>query len=212
MWIHCKSVTFQPHSNECGPQTLFALAVMALHHNPSEDILIPFMSPNLAQILRTWVGASLLLGKVNIPDWTTPEPTLVSLRGTSVPGYLFPWTGMIPEDAELPPKTLHLPKSKQTKIRNKRKPVNKSLEAKFTLLLPGTTMRTLPTSNSNKSSPYNEREKHKVPLQSKKATLTRNGVQLTMYDALQLPSPQSSLEFDHVWGHYPDTMYSRIQH
>jgi hypothetical protein len=206
MWIHCKSVTFQPHSNECGPRTLFALAVMALHPNPSEDILIPFMSPNLAQILRTWVGASLLLGKVNIPDWTTPEPTLVSLRGTSVPGYLFPWTGMIPEDAELPPKTLHLPKSKQTKIRNKRKPVNKSLEAKFTLLPPGTTMRTLPTSNSNKSSPYNEREKHKVPLQSKKATLTRNGVQLTMYDALQLPSPQSSLEFDHVWGHYPEVI------
>jgi hypothetical protein len=89
---------------------------MALHHNPSEDILIPFMSPNLAQILRTWVGASLLLGKVNIPDWTMPEPTLVSLRRTSVPGYLFPWTGMIPEDTELPPKILHLPKSKQPKI------------------------------------------------------------------------------------------------
>jgi hypothetical protein len=43
-------------------------------------------------------------------------------------------------------------------------------------------------------------------LQSKKATLTRNGVQLTMYDALQLPSPQSSLEFDHVWGHYPEVI------
>jgi hypothetical protein len=27
-----------------------------------------------------------------------------------------------------------------------------------------------------------------------------------MYDALQLPSPQSSLEFDQVWGHYPEVI------
>jgi len=33
---------------------------MALHPEPSPDILVPFMSPNIAQILRTWIGAALL--------------------------------------------------------------------------------------------------------------------------------------------------------
>jgi len=53
IWLHCKSVTYQPHSNECGPRTLFALAAMALHPTPTEDLLLSFMHPNLAQILRT---------------------------------------------------------------------------------------------------------------------------------------------------------------
>jgi hypothetical protein len=33
-WIHCESTTYFPHSNECGPQTLIALTLMATHPNP----------------------------------------------------------------------------------------------------------------------------------------------------------------------------------
>jgi hypothetical protein len=90
IWIHCNSVTFRPHSNECGPRTLFALAAMALHPEPSPDILVPFMSPNIAQILRTWIGAALLTGQVSMPSWNTPQPRNIP-SSTSVPTYLFPW-------------------------------------------------------------------------------------------------------------------------
>jgi hypothetical protein len=93
IWLHCKSVTFRPHSNECGPRTLFALTTMALHPNPSPNILLPYMSPNLAQILRTWIGSVLLSGSATLPPWVTPSITAAatSLQQQSRPFYLFPW-------------------------------------------------------------------------------------------------------------------------
>jgi len=67
IWLHCKSATYQPHSNECGPRTLFALAAMALHPTPSEDLLLLLIHPNLAQILWTWVALALVMGQINLP-------------------------------------------------------------------------------------------------------------------------------------------------
>jgi hypothetical protein len=61
-WIVCKNYTYHPHSNECGPRMLIAMAVLMTHPSPHEGILLPYMHPNLAQIARTFVAASLLTG------------------------------------------------------------------------------------------------------------------------------------------------------
>jgi hypothetical protein len=50
IWINCKSVTHRPHSNECGPRVLLALTIMSLHPNPLENMLLPYMHNNIAQI------------------------------------------------------------------------------------------------------------------------------------------------------------------
>jgi hypothetical protein len=59
-WIKCNNVTYRPHSNECGPRSLLAATILALHPAPSQDILMPLMHKNLAQIARTWIGIQLL--------------------------------------------------------------------------------------------------------------------------------------------------------
>jgi hypothetical protein len=59
-WIQCKNLTYWPHSNECGPRTLLAATILALHPNPSQHILMPIMHQNLAQITRTWIGGQIL--------------------------------------------------------------------------------------------------------------------------------------------------------
>lgn len=59
-WIHCKSITYIPHSNECGPRMLLALAIMSLHPHLHADILLPFMHPNLSEIGRAWVANTIL--------------------------------------------------------------------------------------------------------------------------------------------------------
>lgn len=59
-WIKCFNYTYRPHSNECGPRTLLAGTMMALHPEPSSNILLPLMHQNLAQISRTWIGFQLI--------------------------------------------------------------------------------------------------------------------------------------------------------
>ncbi len=59
-WIRCHSYTYRPHSNECGPRSLLAATVLALHRNPSPHILLPLMHHNLAQILRTWLAVQIV--------------------------------------------------------------------------------------------------------------------------------------------------------
>jgi hypothetical protein len=70
-WINLKSYTYIPHSNECGPRCLLALAIMASHPNISNDIFLPYMHENHAQITRWWVAASILWKKNEIPTLLT---------------------------------------------------------------------------------------------------------------------------------------------
>jgi hypothetical protein len=177
LWIHCKSVTFSPHSNECGPRTLFALAAMALHPEPSPDILLPFMHPNLAQILRTWIGAALLTGQVSIPSWTVPHSG-ISLSNTSVPYYLFPWTGNHQYEAEQTKQ--HRKQSRRTKPR-----------------LPTLTSTIKPTQQQRCTNPKANRP-------SAKAKTSKQCIQLTMYDVLKCQPPSPPEDYDQVWGHYPE--------
>ena len=79
----------------CSPRTLFTLAAMALHPSPLEDLLLSFMHPNLAQILWTWVALALVMGQINLPTWHTITNYNPSLRGTSVPTYLFNWPTLV---------------------------------------------------------------------------------------------------------------------
>ncbi len=60
IWVHCTSYTYHPHSNECGPRSLLAATIMALHPNPSRDIILPYMHPNISEISRWWVASCIL--------------------------------------------------------------------------------------------------------------------------------------------------------
>jgi hypothetical protein len=62
-WMHCRTTTYHPHSNECGPRTLLALHVLALHPTPYPNMLLPLMHDNIAQIARTWIASSILTGQ-----------------------------------------------------------------------------------------------------------------------------------------------------
>jgi hypothetical protein len=60
LWMTCKGYTYFPHSNECGARMLLALHMMALHPKPYQEMLLPIMHSNLAQISRTWIAAMLI--------------------------------------------------------------------------------------------------------------------------------------------------------
>ncbi len=52
----------------------------------------PFMTSNLAQILRTWVSFGLLQGNVIIPTFTSSTTAVEAPPNISIPAYLFSWT------------------------------------------------------------------------------------------------------------------------
>jgi hypothetical protein len=65
-WVTCQNYTYLPHSNECGIRTLLALTLQAMHPNLSENILLPIMHHNLAQIGRAWITLSLLNSDISL--------------------------------------------------------------------------------------------------------------------------------------------------
>jgi hypothetical protein len=68
-WVSCQNTTYRPHSNECGPRTLLALTVMMSHSNPHFQMLLPYMSPNLALVSRVWMSTCLISGTAPLlPD------------------------------------------------------------------------------------------------------------------------------------------------
>jgi len=201
IWIHCNSTTFYPHSNECGPRTLFALAVMALHPTPSKDVLLPFMHSNLAQILRTWIGAALLTGEVKMPQWPLPISTPSSLRGTSVPGYLFPWNGPLPKEETY----TDIPNQSSVS-----KPFQSRQEQKSEIRLPTVNSRISPMypslpSQSNSGSNLVKTDKLSPPHPPIHAH--PKGIQLTLHDMFNQSSPSShKSSYEEVWGHYPENV------
>jgi hypothetical protein len=93
-WIKCKNTYYTPHSNECGPRTLLALHIMAIHPNPDADILTHLMHPNLAQISRVWIATSLITGKLHDMDILNPQLSQhrpFSLLGQSTPLEIIQW-------------------------------------------------------------------------------------------------------------------------
>jgi hypothetical protein len=76
IWVHCSSYTYHPHSNECGPRLLLAATIMSLHPNPSRDIILPYMHPNISQISRWWVAYSILSRSIDSLPFTCISDSL----------------------------------------------------------------------------------------------------------------------------------------
>jgi len=77
-WVNITSFTYHPHLNECGPRSLMAASVMALHPNPSQHMLLPFMHHNLAQISRWWVTKTIITESLD------PFPLMHDVSNTSI--------------------------------------------------------------------------------------------------------------------------------
>jgi hypothetical protein len=54
--------------------TLLALHIMAFHPNPHENMLLPVMDQNIAQISRAWIAASLVTGLPNHDSLSNATP------------------------------------------------------------------------------------------------------------------------------------------
>jgi hypothetical protein len=101
-WINCRSITYQPHYNECGPRTALAIMVMMLHPDPHENILMGCMDPNLSQILRTWICGALLSGDIFIPPmFRSKLSSPTNLLGRSSPASLVDWSDTSKKDTAL---------------------------------------------------------------------------------------------------------------
>jgi hypothetical protein len=91
VWVNCRSQTFIPHSNECGPKSILAMAVMATHSNPHSSILQPYMHCDLAQFSHFWTNSLLLTGQVSLLPPTTFTSYNHYLSLTTVPSYPVQW-------------------------------------------------------------------------------------------------------------------------
>ena len=73
-WKNCKTQNISPHSNECGPRTILALAVLASSQTPSDTSLHKYMHGNLAHCSRVWMAMLLLQGQVQLLPHEAQEP------------------------------------------------------------------------------------------------------------------------------------------
>ncbi len=206
IWLHCNSSTYYPHSNECGPRTLFALMVMALHPRPNSNILLPYMSHNLAQILRTWIGTTLLTGQVILPPWLDGNEGLEthhSTRKIGRPCYLFQWTttpatpinGTTPNTSRKGQYTAYAANSltehpliSQTTSKPKQEGIMEILSY---------------VRDSVRSQTPNGTQLQKSDRPAKRPVV-KNRTQLTIYDALKISPPMATNDSNEVWGHFPE--------
>jgi hypothetical protein len=122
-WMNCYNTTYTPHANKCGPRTLLALAAMALCTNPSRNILSHLMHPNLAQISRVWVAASILKASIDKEPFYSQTNTPTPCRQVSLHTSLIHWgnnntRAYVPsarESISLGKHGKHLPSSSQPK-------------------------------------------------------------------------------------------------
>ena len=59
-WVVCPSITYHPHTNNCGPRVLMLALVMVLHPTPYQNMLMPLMHPNLAKIVRAFMTKTIV--------------------------------------------------------------------------------------------------------------------------------------------------------
>jgi hypothetical protein len=96
-WISCHTPIFRPHSNECGPRTMLALAVMISHPAPHPTILHPYMSSNLAQHSRHWMCIVLIMGSVPLLEQKEVTQANHPPAMQSIPATLISWPSSISE-------------------------------------------------------------------------------------------------------------------
>jgi hypothetical protein len=112
-WIHCRNFTYRPHSNECGPRSLLAATILALHPAPYSNILLPWMHNNLAQIARTWIGGQIMqtpFDTAAISSFLCPHQQCTSFQITSavsMPADLIEWRLHLDTNIEPIKSTIH---------------------------------------------------------------------------------------------------------
>jgi len=103
----CVTPNYTPHSNECGPRTVMALAIIGLHPNPHSHCLMDYTHPNLAQIGRYWLGSLLLSADLRLlpptPQITTPK---LPRHIRSLPKELVRWSSTPTDGANEDAKTV----------------------------------------------------------------------------------------------------------
>ena len=62
-WMNCAFTMYVLHHNECCPRTLLHVTIMAYHPKPYQNMLLPAMHLNLANISRIWVAKTIVTGK-----------------------------------------------------------------------------------------------------------------------------------------------------
>jgi hypothetical protein len=92
VWVNCRGTTYLPHSNECGPRMILALAIMSSHPTPHSHMLQPYMSPSMAQITRIWMCFILTLGIVPMLPPQTVYPTPILTSAESAPFQIIAWS------------------------------------------------------------------------------------------------------------------------
>jgi len=83
VWINFNSFTYSPHTNECGPRSILALTVLSCHPNPSENILLPLMDDNIAQLCRWWIAECLIDETVDITPFARQYSTTIPYSTTT---------------------------------------------------------------------------------------------------------------------------------
>jgi len=78
IWVNCTTPKFRPHSNECGPRTMLALAIMITHPVPHKNMLHPYISTNLAQNSQHWMSITLLTGMLMLLPPTQEEALMTT--------------------------------------------------------------------------------------------------------------------------------------
>ena len=94
-WILCHTPIFRPHSNECGPRTMLALAVMISHPAPHPTIL--HLSSNLAQHSRHWMCIVLIMGSVPLLEQKEVTQANHPPAMQLIPATLISWPNSISE-------------------------------------------------------------------------------------------------------------------
>jgi hypothetical protein len=160
---------------------LFALTMMALHPQPTRDLLLSYMDSNLAQILRTWVASVIITGSATLPEWhlANSSPNTSNQHGISNPAYLFPC-----EEERSPTSDT----SKQ------------SCGAKVSFA-PSPQISIIENNKSNQASVPSLARLNSQPSTSSK------GIQLTLYDMFHQSSHSfQDSPYEEVWRHYPENI------
>jgi hypothetical protein len=163
---------------------------MSLHPNPSENMLLPYMHNNIAQICRTWITSSILNDKIILPEWLNE---VAALSSSSIPAYLFPWTSTTTEQTPSPnrgttPNNKFLAKEARGRFNN-----SSSSKNSITTRERPTNLKQI-SHNSMTNNPSNIKPSSQPPVNTR-------SIQTTLLDAFTNTPPE---EPDNgVWGHHP---------
>jgi len=102
IWVSCNNICYRPHSNECGPRSLLALAVMLTHPNPCQNMLIPYMHQNITQEARLWVASLILQGKIDINTHHPPVTQNIRWSSLSIPYSFIEWNDSLNSNIQHP--------------------------------------------------------------------------------------------------------------